>query len=203
MRQTPNLRNGAVITVRGFESHTRRQMVASLVKAGTSTREINRTAEAARFANPSIRLLVVELKRRFHSDLSQLSIRNAGNSESAAIASAISATNAARSSLDARDQALDGMYLPIEKAKTIIRLLLEGNSVSSVERATEIHHTTILKLLVLAGERCERIMAAKLRNIEVRDVECDEVWIVYRQEAKTSCAPRIINFSETATCSSE
>jgi hypothetical protein len=42
------------------------------VKAGTSTREKNRTAEAARFARPSIRLLVVKLNRRFHSDLSQL-----------------------------------------------------------------------------------------------------------------------------------
>ena len=55
-------------------------------------------------------------------------------------------------------------------------LLLEGNSVSSVERITEVHHTTILKLLVLAGEKCAQIMAEKIRNIQVRDVECDEVW---------------------------
>lgn len=78
--------------------------------------------------------------------------------------------------LEPREKPLDGMYLPIEKAEMVLRLLLEGNSVSSVERATEIHHTTILKLLVLVGEKCERIMAAKLRNVEVRDVECDEVW---------------------------
>jgi len=57
----------------------------------------------------------------------------------------------------------------------VLRLLLEGNSVSSVERITEVHHTTILKLLVLAGEKCERIMATKIRNVPVRDVECDEV----------------------------
>jgi transposase-like protein len=37
------------------------------------------------------------------------------------------------------------MYLPIEKAEMVLRLLLEGNSVSSVERATDVHHTTILK----------------------------------------------------------
>jgi IS1 family transposase/transposase-like protein len=77
---------------------------------------------------------------------------------------------------DARDNSLDGMYLPIEKAEMVLRLLLEGNSVSSVERATEIHHTTILKLLVLVGEKCERIMAEKVRNVQVRDCECDEVW---------------------------
>ena len=68
------------------------------------------------------------------------------------------------------------MYLPIEKAEMVLKLLLEGNSVSSVERVTEVHHTTILKLLVLAGEKCERIMAEKIRNVKVQDVECDELW---------------------------
>jgi IS1 family transposase len=55
-------------------------------------------------------------------------------------------------------------------------MLLEGNSVSSVERITGVHHGTILKLLVLAGERCEQLMARKIQNVAVRDVECDEVW---------------------------
>jgi transposase-like protein/IS1 family transposase len=77
---------------------------------------------------------------------------------------------------DARDNTLDGMYLPVEKAEMVLKLLLEGNSVASVERITEVHKATILKLLVLAGEKCERIMADKVRNVQVRDVECDELW---------------------------
>jgi len=77
---------------------------------------------------------------------------------------------------DARDNTLDGMYLPIEKAEAVLAMLLEGNSVSSVERITGVHKATILKLLVLAGEKCERIMAEKIRNIRVNDVEADEVW---------------------------
>jgi len=85
---------------------------------------------------------------------------------------------------DARDNTLDGMYLPVEKAKMVLRLLLEVNSVSSVERITEVHHTTILKLLVLAGERCERIMATKIRNVPVRDCECDEVWAYIGKKQK-------------------
>jgi IS1 family transposase len=68
------------------------------------------------------------------------------------------------------------MYLSIEKADMVLKLLLECNSTSTVERVTEVHHTLILKLLVLAGEKCERIMAEKVRNVQVRDVECDEVW---------------------------
>jgi hypothetical protein len=45
-----------------------------------------------------------------------------------------------------------------------------------VERLTEVHHTTIVKLLVLAGAKAERLMAEKVRNVDVRDVELDEVW---------------------------
>jgi len=85
---------------------------------------------------------------------------------------------------DARDQTLDGMYLPVEKAELILRLLLEGNSISTVERITEVHHTTILKLLVLAGERSERVMATKICNVPVRDVECDEVWAYIGKKQK-------------------
>jgi len=77
---------------------------------------------------------------------------------------------------EAHETPLDGMYLPIETAEMVLRLLLEGNSVSSVERVTGVHHGTILKLLVLAGEKCERIMATKIVNVQVRDVEADEVW---------------------------
>src|SRR5579863_594221 len=72
--------------------------------------------------------------------------------------------------LEPREKPLDGMYLPVEKAEMVLKLLLEGNSVSSTERLTDVHHTTILKLLVLAGEKCERIMAEKIRNVSVRDV---------------------------------
>jgi transposase-like protein/IS1 family transposase len=75
-----------------------------------------------------------------------------------------------------RQKPLEGMYTDLAAAEMVLRLLLEGNSVSTIERVTGVHHGTILKLLVLAGEKCERIMAAKIRNVEVRDVECDEVW---------------------------
>ncbi len=86
--------------------------------------------------------------------------------------------------LEPQEKPLDGMYLPVEKAEMVLKLLLEGNSVSSVERVTEVHHTTILKLLVLAGEKCERIMAEKIRNVEVRDVECDELWAFIGKKQK-------------------
>jgi transposase-like protein len=76
------------------------------------------------------------------------------------------------------------MYLPIQKAEMVLRLLLEGNSISSVERITEVHHTTILKLLVIAGEKCERILGDKIRNVPVRDVQADEIWSFIQKKEK-------------------
>lgn len=77
---------------------------------------------------------------------------------------------------DPRNNTLDGMYLAVEKAEMVLRLLLEGNSVSSVERLTDVHHTTILKLLVLAGEKAERLMGEKIRDVPAKDVQADEIW---------------------------
>ncbi len=85
---------------------------------------------------------------------------------------------------DARDSTLDGMYLPTEKAEMVLRLLLEGSSVATIQRVTGVHHGTIFKLLVLTGEKCEKIMAAKVRNVEVRDVECDELWAFIGKKQK-------------------
>lgn len=86
--------------------------------------------------------------------------------------------------LEPREKPLEGMYLPLEKAEMALKLLLEGSSVSSVERLTEVHHTTILKLLVLAGQKCERIMADKVRNVKVRDVQLDEAWCFVQKKQK-------------------
>jgi transposase-like protein len=62
------------------------------------------------------------------------------------------------------EKPLGEMTLPMEKAILVLRMLLEGASIRSVERTTQVHRDTIM-LLVLAGEKCERIMAEKVRNI--------------------------------------
>jgi transposase-like protein/IS1 family transposase len=71
---------------------------------------------------------------------------------------------------------LGEMTVPMEKAILALKMPLEGASVRSVERTVDIHRDTILKLLILAGEKCERIMAKHIRNVPVQDVEVDEVW---------------------------
>jgi len=81
-----------------------------------------------------------------------------------------------RTYTEPHENLLGSMTIPLEKAILALRMLLEGSSIRSVERMTELHRDTILKLLVIAGEKCEKIMGRYVRNIAVRDVECDEVW---------------------------
>jgi transposase-like protein/IS1 family transposase len=71
---------------------------------------------------------------------------------------------------------LGSMYTPLDKAAQAIGLLVEGCSVSTVERFTGIHHTTILSLLVLMGDKCERLLESRIHNLPVRDVQADEIW---------------------------
>jgi transposase-like protein len=61
-------------------------------------------------------------------------------------------------------------------ARLALQLLVEGNSIRSTERITKLHRDTIMKLLVRAGERCEALLASKIQNVPVTDVQCDEIW---------------------------
>src|SRR5438045_3270742 len=84
-----------------------------------------------------------------------------------------------------QEKPLGNMYLPTEKAVLCLRLLVEGNSIRSIERITGVEKKTILKLLVLAGEKCERLLDEKLRGLTVRDVQADEMWGFVGMKEKT------------------
>ena len=78
---------------------------------------------------------------------------------------------------------LGAMTVPIEKATLALQLLIEGVSIRSTERITGLHRDTILRLLVEAGKRCERMMGRIIRNVPVKDVQCDEIWgYIFKKE---------------------
>jgi transposase-like protein/IS1 family transposase len=84
--------------------------------------------------------------------------------------------NCKRTYTEPHSKTLGTMYTPEEKAILATRLLLEGNSIRSTERIVGLDRTTIARLLVLAGERCEKLLADTIQKIQVRDVEADEIW---------------------------
>src|SRR5438874_4812828 len=68
------------------------------------------------------------------------------------------------------------MIVPEDKALLAIQLLIEGTSVRTVERITQLHRDTILRLLVPAGERCIALMDAQMRNLRCEHIQSDEIW---------------------------
>jgi IS1 family transposase len=71
---------------------------------------------------------------------------------------------------------LAGSYISKDRIVLALRLLIEGNSIRSTERITNLDRNTIMKLLVIASEKCEKLMGRLIVNIPVRDVQADEIW---------------------------
>lgn len=66
--------------------------------------------------------------------------------------------------------------LPKEKQISVVAALAEGNSIRSIERMTGIHRDTIMRLGVRIGQGCARLLDEKMRNLDCKRLELDEVW---------------------------
>jgi transposase-like protein/IS1 family transposase len=80
---------------------------------------------------------------------------------------------------------LDEMRLPLEKALMVLHMLVEGVSIRSITRITGVEKKTVLSLLVLAGEKCERLLDEKIRKAKVSDIQLDEIWAYVEMKEKT------------------
>jgi IS1 family transposase len=63
-------------------------------------------------------------------------------------------------------------------------MLMEGMSIRATSRITGVHKTTILALLIHAGQRCERLLAEKMRGIPAERLELDEIWTFVQKKQK-------------------
>lgn len=75
-----------------------------------------------------------------------------------------------------RARLFGAMTVPEDKALLAIQLLIEGTSIRSTERVTGLHRDTILRLLVLTGERCISLMESKMQNLRCKQIQSDEIW---------------------------
>jgi transposase-like protein len=66
--------------------------------------------------------------------------------------------------------------LPQETVCRILHCLVEGNSVRGTARLCDVEKRTVLNLLKLAGESCERLLTEKIRNVVVGQIQGDEIW---------------------------
>jgi IS1 family transposase len=75
-----------------------------------------------------------------------------------------------------RPKPLGEMRIDKVRAVLCLRLLLEGNSIRSVERITGVNQNTIMSLLEMVGHRAMLYWQTKMQNLPAMDVEVDEIW---------------------------
>lgn len=80
---------------------------------------------------------------------------------------------------------LGEMRISMDKALVCLHHLVEGCSVRATMRLTGTNRNTILDLLALIGERCERLLSGRIQNVPVVDVQADEVWGFVSMKEKT------------------
>jgi len=66
--------------------------------------------------------------------------------------------------------------LPFEKQVEAIAALTEGCSIRAVERLTNVHRDTIMRLAVRVGEGCSKLHGRLMRDLSVNRIELDEIW---------------------------
>jgi IS1 family transposase len=71
-----------------------------------------------------------------------------------------------------------------EKQLTVIGSLVEGSSIRSVERMTGVHRDTIMRLLQAVGTGCQRLLDERMRNINARLLQVDEIWTFVQKKQK-------------------
>ena len=81
------------------------------------------------------------------------------------------------------------MYTDPDTVNVVVSLFVEGCSIRSIARITGLHQATILKVLSVAGARCERLMESKIHHLPMADVQCDEMWgFVFCKESTITLA---------------
>jgi IS1 family transposase len=76
--------------------------------------------------------------------------------------------------------------LSVQERASILRLLVEGNSLRSCSRIADVSINTVSKILVDAGRACVKFHGEKVVNVRSKRVQCDEIWSFVGMKQKTA-----------------
>ncbi len=74
-----------------------------------------------------------------------------------------------------------------EQKIRILKALVEGCSIRSIERMYGNHRDTIMRLLVEAGKQSGKVMHQLMRDIPAGCYQVDELWTYVGKKAVTGC----------------
>jgi transposase-like protein/IS1 family transposase len=96
-----------------------------------------------------------------------------------------------------RPKPLGDMRVPVDVAKTALRLLTEGMSIRATERVTGLHRDTICRLVVLFGGACRDYLDKAMRGLTLSHLEFDEQWTyVYKKQARLTVGERATTYDQ-------
>lgn len=69
-----------------------------------------------------------------------------------------------------------------EEQVAVLHMLVEGTSLRSITRLTGTHRTTVMKLMLRAGERLRWFLDSRMRGLNLKHVQCDEIWTFVKKK---------------------
>lgn len=86
--------------------------------------------------------------------------------------------------LVASEADMSNYFLSKDKQIAVISALAEGASIRGTERMTGVHRDTIMRLGVRIGQGCAKLLDAKMRNLDCKRIELDEIWgFIWQEDA--------------------
>ena len=80
-----------------------------------------------------------------------------------------------------------------QRRTAVIAALVEGNSIRATSRMTGVAKGTILSLVESVGQACAEYQQRVFRNLNCKNIQCDEVWNFCYAKAKMSRRKRGVN----------
>jgi IS1 family transposase len=71
-----------------------------------------------------------------------------------------------------------------ERKIQILSGLVEGMSIRSLERMTNTHRDTIIRLMVRIGKGCQRLLEENIKGFHSKHIEVDEIWTFVKKKEK-------------------
>lgn len=71
-----------------------------------------------------------------------------------------------------------------ERKIQILSALIEGNSIRSIERMTDTHRDTIMRLMVRVGKGCQKLLDDNLKCFHSKFLEADEIWTFVQKKER-------------------
>ena len=90
--------------------------------------------------------------------------------------------------------ALFGLHLAPDTIRQIIHHAAEGVGVRATARLLDLDKDTVNRVILRAGEHCERVLSELLTSLELTETQLDELW-TFVKKRKVLAVPKTSNAS--------